>query len=265
MRILLLVLLVVSCSHRDSEGPAAQQAGILVGSQSPLFEISSGLDVEDSEFSEYLEAGDWASVAKQAQQILAEKPFDLDALSSMAFAKFNQKNHAAASFYADLILSQDPTSALALNIKGIQLAEEAVLQADLIAARKLFEKAFASSSDELAAGVNLGYLHQEMGAWRQSIQVFEEVGVRCDSCPESQIGQAIAYRHLGEYERSADILEDVLANRPGHRKALYQMGLVRLKTNDVDQADSMFKQLLTALAPEEHEARQVIRQMITNP
>jgi tetratricopeptide (TPR) repeat protein len=150
-----------------------------------------------------------------------------------------KRDFAAAEPLIEKILKAQPTSAEALNLKGLVAAE----RGDLETARACFDNALKANPKLAGAHVNLGYLYQRQGQPELALMSFQRAAESLPGDPEALLNAAIILADQRRYGEAAQALSRVPEkNRTArHWEAL---GRVHVTQGDYVQAEQDFGKVL---------------------
>ncbi len=194
-----------------------------------------------------LGAGEAAVAETEARQILKKHPNDLAGFRVLATSLVLQRKYELAEFYAKLIDTHHPGTAIAANIRGIAVMLRSQNRVeDFETAVKFFEQALSNSSTEIAAGLNLGYLQLELGNAQAAASTLDITRIRCGDCKEALMGSGIAMARSGNHRGAENRFNQVLAKHPKNAEAIYRLALVaKYGYNDKQTAIKNLKIILT--------------------
>lgn len=181
-----------------------------------------------------------------ARSYLEQQPGDTEVTLVLATALAMQKEYHLAAYYARRVEKEQPGNAAALNIRGLAtMLMPGNRVSDYQSAMTLFRESFDNDEAQIAAGMNLGFLHMELGAADQAEGVFSQVVNRCGACPVAQIGYGVASARLAKFDQAKQAFERALEKSPNHPTALYHLALVYQNGyNDKKNAVSYLEKLV---------------------
>lgn len=168
------------------------------------------LSVDQDPVNELLLLNKWQNATKQIKQRLQVNPGDEKLTVALANALFMKKKYRAARFYARNTLKANPKNISALNIIALYHLVTARNNRDYNQAEKIFQQVFRSSTDEIACGLNLGFLYLRTKNNYFAHETFREVIKRCDDCQAAYLGLGISNYRRKRYKEAISILEDGL-------------------------------------------------------
>ena len=168
------------------------------------------LKADDDPINDILAMGRWHVASRKIKARLASKPGDEQLLTVLASALFMEKKYRSARFYANKVLRVNANSAAAKNIIGLCTLYTARNSNDFRTATNIFKRAFASSSKEIASGLNLGFLHLRNKNAFFAQETFQKVIDRCDDCQAAYLGLGIAQYQQKKFAKAVDTFEDGL-------------------------------------------------------
>ena len=186
---------------------------------------------------------------KEARLLLRESPDHIAALEALSVALAMKRNFVGASYYAqrlEFISSENPVSANVLGISTMFFAQARPMDFDR--AQKYFESAVQRDSREVAAALNLGYLHLERGNNDAANSAFVTGVDRCKSCREALMGAGVAALRSSQFKKAQDYFQKILSQEPKSAEARYRLALV---------AKNGFQDIPTA--------RKYLQEILSNP
>ena len=182
-----------------------------------------------------LQTSRWHSAAKQLRLKLKDNPGDVSLTTLLAGALYVEKNYRTAAFHARRLLRVDKNNHSARNV--LALCMLAAGKSEL--AETQFALAF-KSPQEVASGMNLGFLLLRKRDYSSAVDVFMQVLARCDSCQDAYLGQGIAQYLLKEHRDAIATFKKGLKIK--HSDILvYHLALVyRYGNISLDKAYSLF-------------------------
>ena len=168
------------------------------------------LSVDQHPVNKLLLLNKWHNATRQIKQKLQTKPGDENLTVALANALFMKKRYRAARFYARNTLKVNPKNISALNIIGLYYLVTARNNRDYHQAEKIFQRVFRSSGDEIASGLNLGFLYLRTKNNYFAQETFREVIKRCDDCQAAYLGLGISNYRRKRYKEAISIFEDGL-------------------------------------------------------
>ena len=117
--------------------------------------------------------------------------------------------------------------------------------ADYKRAGDLFQAAFAADNAQIAPGLNLANLQLELGNHDAASETFSQVVDRCGRCTVGLMGFGVAASRSGKYDAAVAAFNEVLAKKPNHANALYNLALVHKNGyNNPKQAEKYLETML---------------------
>lgn len=226
----------------------------------------SELKLKGTEFKQMISSlikKEWKQAIDQARAYLKKNPYHTGAFMVIASAQVALKNYDAAAYYARLVYRKNPNHAAALNILGLSRFESAKLMQDYRQAAIYFKLSFEKSVQEIAAGLNLGYLYLEIGDVKRADSFFLKLRKRCQDCTESLMGAAIAKNRLGRKRDFKRLVERVLVQNPKHQTALFQLALYyRNVVGDLNESSKLLKRILLIENPQFLDIKEKARHLL---
>ena len=174
-----------------------------------------------------LGAREWNAASKDARHYLLRHPGDATATRVLAISLAMSGKYQLANWYAKRLQKKRPDSGTARNIRALAILNRSNPRGkDFRLAIRLLGEAFDSSSREVAAGLNLGYLLLETGNASRAGRIFATVRDRCDDCLESLLGLGAASVRTKNYKTAKSAYETILDDNPEQSLALYRLALV---------------------------------------
>lgn len=166
---------------------------------------------------------------KEARTALLKSPKDFDALVVLANGLVLSGNYQLAAYYADMIETLNPNTAIAPNIRGLAILHSPKIGiVEYQNAAALFARGIEIAPTEVAAALNLGYLYLELGNAEAARRAFEAANTRCQSCSKSLLGLGTALVRTGKYSQARTIFHKVLNDRSVAQEAHYRLALVAI-------------------------------------
>ena len=213
-----------------------------------------------------LATGNCQVSAEEAKKYLNNRPKDLTALSVLTTALAVCKKYDAAAFFANLIQKYYPGKSETLNIKALAIVMAPNNRtADFLAAADLFQQAFDASQTEVASGLNLGYLHLELGNAKAALDAFQAVSTRCGDCSQARVGFGIASSRLHRFDKAQQAFETVLDREPDNFEAMFLLALVE-KTGfkDREKAAKLLRHVVAEAPPQAKDIRAQAEAMLNH-
>lgn len=187
-------------------------------------------------------AGEFDAAEVEVRSYLEKNPKDQEALKALVFCLIMNKKVNQAYFYIEQIEGWfGPQSDLS-NAKGIYFISRASRRDSFLErAVEMFDLAYRSSTDEVAGGLNLGFLKLELGDSAGAKNLFEEVKGRCENCIPAVLGLGIAQFRLKEFESARENFSSLVSRDPNHGQALYRLALI---SNNVDKNPEQAKKYI---------------------
>lgn len=192
-----------------------------------------------------LATGEHEAAVGIAKAYLAKHPGDVKALAILASALVVSRKYELAGYYASLLERAQPGHPVALNVKGMAtMLKPKARAAEYQVAKAYFEEAFKTGT-EVAAGLNLGNLHLELGNPAAAAGIFDQVVERCGRCTAGLMGLGVTASRSRNFAKAESAFQEVLKKNPNHAGALYNMALVQ--KNGYNNAKEAEKYLFAVL------------------
>jgi tetratricopeptide (TPR) repeat protein len=150
-----------------------------------------------------------------------------------------KRDFGAAEVLIEKILKTQPTSAEALNLKGLITAEKG----DLEAAKFFFDKALKENPKLAGAYVNLGYLYQRQGQPQLALKSFQSAAELIPGDAEALLNAAVILADGKQYQEAAQALSKVPEkNRTTRHWEV--LGRVHVTLGDYAEAEREFGKVL---------------------
>ena len=164
-------------------------------------------------------------------------------LTVLAGALFMEKKHRASKFYARQVLKFNPDNHAAQNILGLYYLYNAQTKHDFKRAEQMFKRAFKSSPNEVASGLNLGFLYLRRKSSFFAQEIFTEVITRCKDCQAAYLGLGIAHYQRQQFKDAITAFEDGL-DIEDNDEILFHLALVyRYGVKSLDKAREHFNKI----------------------
>jgi tetratricopeptide (TPR) repeat protein len=232
LRLLILTLMIVfiSCAHgsKKAQGHLVQNATeVAIGDRKMWLDMRTKAGSAQEELELLFATGDWQQMEAQARQLLRTNPRDRTGLSILAIALSMQGKATLADYYADLFSNYHGRSSTMLNIKALsRLVSPHQSEQTYEEIAVMFQEAFYMNPSEIAAGLNLGFLHLETARADAAVQVFAETVNRCGQCTPANLGLGIAKQRTGDMNAAMGHFEQVLSQDDRNVAALYRLSLL---------------------------------------
>ncbi len=193
-----------------------------------------------------LGAGEWEVAINDARKFLQIRPNDPIGLYVLTIALAMNKDFQLANFYAKLLEKNHPNFSELKNIQALAiLHKNNASMEDYRQVSQILTDNFEADSNEIAAGLNLGYLYLEMGSSDLAASIFSETRSRCGDCFASLMGHGIALQRLKEYDSAKKVFLNILEKDPNNIGAMYRLALLHKNGyNDSDKAKSILADVL---------------------
>jgi len=253
----------VTVASMADQGAVVQQAG-RINPVISVYDRQHWLDVradsKDERMKMYaaLAVGEARVAEVEARSFLRKHPKDFAGLQVLAASLGMQKKYSLAGYYAGLLESYYQDSSEALNLLALSmLMNNQNRVQDYRRIVDMLQKSFGASSNQIAAGLNLGHLYLELGNISAAAETFATVRVRCDSCVESLMGAGIAAYRAGNYGVAQSSFKQVLSKSKFHSEALYRLALVE---RNVQKNNGNAKQYLRTMLANRNDKDRMIYQ-----
>ena len=237
----------ISCSAIFSSGDyRIIKAG---GKNAPAFanKGSSGwLDFSydsNDPINDILKMGRWQIASRNLRGRLAARPGDEKLLTLFASALFMERKYSSARFYAHKVLRLNPANAAAQNVLGLCTLYSARDERDFAKATSIFKRAFYKSNEEVASGLNLGFLYLRTKNAFFAQETFREVIARCDDCQAAYLGLGISHYQRNKFEEAIDAFEDGLDVDASDEITFHLALVYRYGVKDLKEARAMFNKI----------------------
>ena len=206
----------------------------------------------------------WNEGIRIAKEHLRVKPFHKNSMLLLAVCYLMKGDIQLAVFFSKKILDNSgQKSPTALNILGLSHIRGASSLDDFKVAGRYFQNSFDASVEEVAAGLNLGYLKLQFGAAGDANSVFSAVERRCGECREALVGKAIALNRLEHYSEAKQLLDVVLDADPKNPQGLYQMALYyKNHEGNLLKSKAILSELETIVLPSQAEFGEKIKLLL---
>ena len=165
------------------------------------------LKADDDPINDILAMGRWHIASRKIKARLTAKPGDEQLLTMLASALFMERKYRSARFYANKVLQVNTNSSAAKNILGLCTLYAARNSNDFRIATNIFKQAFASSSKEIASGLNLGFLYLRNKNAFFAEETFQKVIDRCYDCQAAYLGLGIAQYQQSKFAKAVETFE----------------------------------------------------------
>lgn len=242
----ILALPACTTTGGSSQAPAARRgASTLAYSKAPIVHQTNGqnimrkldrdswVEIRNSTKNEHIRlyaalgAGEWDVAVSDARAYLQNHPQDEVALTVLAIGLSMKKSYSMAAYYANLLNQYHPGNPEVHNLLGLATMNKAgATFEDYQAAKDHFEKAFDSSGQQIASGLNLAHLNLEMGNAEAARDIFQAVRPRCGDCSEAMLGYGIALSRLRDFAKAEEVFGEILKRDPHSAYARFYLALV---------------------------------------
>jgi tetratricopeptide (TPR) repeat protein len=242
----ILALPACTTTGGSSQAPAARRgASTLAYSKAPIVHQTNGqnimrkldrdswVEIRNSTKNEHIRlyaalgAGEWDVAVSDSRAYLQTHPQDEVALTVLAIGLSMKKSYSMAAYYANLLNQYHPGNPEVHNLLGLATMNKAgATFEDYQAAKEHFEKAFDSSGQQIASGLNLAHLNLEMGNAEAARDIFQAVRPRCGDCSEAMLGYGIALSRLRDFAKADEVFSEILKRDPHSAYARFYLALV---------------------------------------
>jgi tetratricopeptide (TPR) repeat protein len=165
------------------------------------------------------ETGNLNESGFEPPSLVGSENYDMKTFEILGYAEEGLENFATAEEYADRMLSIDPRSARALNLKGIL----AYRKKDLNSAEKFFEKSIASDPGAGEPYSNLATLKLAAGKEKEALKQFEKSFILSPTDLDIATNYHVFVSESGDYERAEKVVSQAAALYPNNRKIEYML------------------------------------------
>ncbi|MEJ2163891.1 MAG: glycosyltransferase [Desulfobacterales bacterium] len=177
-------------------------------------------------------SGNFYQAGLLSPALVVSENHELEKMEILGYAEEGLENFAAAEAYADRMLSIDPKSARALNLKGIL----AFRKKDLSAAEQFFEKAIASDPGAGEPYSNLAALKQAAGKEKEVMKLYERGFILSPTDFDIATNYHAFISEFGDYKRAEKVADQSAALYPKNRKLAYMLIDFLLQQGRYDEA-----------------------------
>jgi tetratricopeptide (TPR) repeat protein len=181
---------------------------------------------------------------QQALEILKDHLFSekqaVRGLELAGYCENGLERFEAAESTADRLLSINPESALAINLKGLVVAQ----RGDKKSAANFFQKALESDPGYGPAYTNLGILKQESGQIQEALELFEKGFILSAADRNSATNYHSAITALKAFDRAEAVFREAVALYPHHKQLIYLLIDVLLKLEKYKAAMEIISQAI---------------------
>lgn len=226
----------VSQDQLSSSMSAGSSVVIQAGQSDPVFsgkgdgswvQVAAKSDSILSKAEAALASGEGAQAENLARSYLQSHPADPSGLLYLANALVVQQRYQQAAYYAGFALRSAPGESNLVNIQALSIFMNSNGHIDDIKkAEQLFLESLNSSSQQVAAGLNLGRLYMAIGRADQAAEAFKTARERCN-CLAAMLGEGAANIRLKKFSAANYALEQAKKVAPSHPSVMYQIALVR--------------------------------------
>lgn len=238
-------------------GPASNLVLHRLGAKIPM--ISGGsrnrwIQVRKSKQSAFakLEAaaalGDWEKTVIEARVYLRDNPKNKGALKLLATGLLMRRSFEMALYYAKVYDQFYPDDAEIYNIMGLcYLYLKTEQFHNYKNAVAWLSTSMEKSEDQIAAGLNLGYLYLETGNFYKAADVFSTTSQRCGGCPKAKLGYGMSLLRTNRYKEAKRVFREILARNPADGTALFKLALVEKNGfNNIAKAKAYLTTLISS-------------------
>jgi cytochrome c-type biogenesis protein CcmH/NrfG len=210
-----------------------------------------------------LASGEGSQAEDLARDYLQQHPGDATGLLYLANALVVQQKYQLAAYYAGLGLRAAPGDANLVNIQALSVYMNSNGHMDDIQkAERMFTEAINSSSQQVAAGLNLGRLYMAIGKADRAAEVFQTVRNRCN-CVAGWLGEGVANIRLKKFSAANYALDQAHRIAPRDPVVMYQVALVRRAGyNDKVGATRSLETVLASNDPKYRNLREKAQSML---
>lgn len=171
--------------------------------------------------------GDWEKTVIEARLFLRDNPKNQGALKLLATGLMMRRSFEMALYYAKVYDQFYQGDSDIYNLMGLcYLYLKTEQFHNFKTAIYWLETAMEKSDDQIAAGLNLGYLYLETGNFYKATDVFSTTSQRCGDCPKAKLGYGVSLLRTNRYKEAKRVFEEVLADNPYNGTALFKLALV---------------------------------------
>lgn len=200
----------------------------------------------DLQTSFYLSSqGNYLEAQRIARDVLSKKPGNDEAMFALVTALAGNKQLGLAAHHSRQLLQSSKYKAAALNIIGLHHLSEASHVYDIKKAWKYLIDSFNASTDQVASGLNLGYLYLQAGHFKNAQEVFKSTAQRCNDCRDALLGMGIAAMRNDGTDLAEQSFKTLLARQPKDLPAKYYLALnFKNNRNDKKNAGVLLEQII---------------------
>jgi tetratricopeptide (TPR) repeat protein len=165
------------------------------------------------------ETGNLNEPGIESSSLVVSENYEMKTLEILGYAEEGLEHFAAAEEYADRMLSIDPKSARALNLKGILAYREK----DLNSAEQFFEKSFASDPGDGESYSNLATLKLAAGKEKEALKLFEKGFILSPTDLDVATNYHAFVSGSGDYKSAEKVACQAAALYPHNRKIAYML------------------------------------------
>lgn len=241
-------------------GPVQAQRNMVLyrlGAKNPTFNTktrSSWIQLRKTSKTPYekLEAaaalGDWEKTVIEARLYLRDNPKNQGALKLLSTGLLMRRSFEMSLYYAKVYDQFYPGDSDIYNIMGLcYLYLKTEQFRNFKTAIYWLSTALEKSDNQVAAGLNLGYLYLETGNFYKATDVFSTASQRCGDCPRAKLGYGVSLLRTSRYKEAKRVFEEILAVDPNNGTALFKLALVEKNGfNNIEQAKVYLNTLLSS-------------------
>jgi tetratricopeptide (TPR) repeat protein len=180
--------------------------------------------------------GNYPAAERLYREFLREQPRSVPALANLGIVLARQGKSGDAVKVYRTALSIDPG---ALPVK-VDLALTYYRMNDWTEAIAAFRAVLGADPNDRRSLQLLAISYSQAGQFSQAAATYQKLLPSSD--PAVLIGLATAYRELGRFQESEDVLGSTLAQHPDAPEVGFLLGLAQYARGDFDQAKSSFEQ-----------------------
>ena len=175
----------------------------------------------------------WERASPKIKAKLKNKPGDEHLSTLLAGALYVERRYQQALYQTNLILKLNPSNRSARNIRGLCL----LAQGKIEQANSELMRAFRASNQEIASGLNLGFIYLQQRNVEAAKDIFLQVQARCTTCQDVVLGLGISHYLQKNYKAAIAAFRASKKND----QIRYHLGLVyRYGQVDLDKAAKLF-------------------------
>ena len=258
MSLLLLGLLIVSCTHTE-----VKDSRIIVGKRSinslyllPKLQLDQLPNNSHPLWkSVYINLAqkNYRKIETDMRRFLRQNPGHSEALTVLAKVLFLQKKYKLATYYSNLILSRDNANDDAQMVANlVVMVSPDSYQYQRQAAQLRLASLFDNSKTHVASGLNLGIWLLKKGNCQQAMQYFSQVAKRCSNCGIARVAFAICLLRSGKFVRGHQLLLTV-NDMTDDALARYYLAFSYFKIKqDIAKARRILKRILDDTSQDGH-------------